>query len=300
MTTRSRARSSRQLIELPLSRKHRSARHEPRHAPGHGAARFTAQDDRKAFPWPVNRPLATLPAPTVSPPGSSPRPRPGLSPRTTAPTIEDAMDEPPPLRPRHHAPVPGEIKRTDADLPADARRRRAATAAVAAQITGTRPRSPSLVASAAGAIARLLHDDPQLRGAGRRRTTPTPSSTATSSPSCRPQTELVILTHDEVADTVRGWLAAAHAQRAPPRSSPPTTSSASRSGRRTPTSSSPTRASPTRSSSRPRSPATATRSSPTRSARSPASASTRRRCTCRAATSSSATTSSSSASTTRC
>ena len=66
------------------------------------------------------------------------------------------MDEPLPLRPRHHAPVAGEIKRTDADQPADARRRRATTAAVAAQITGTRPRSPALVASAEGAIARLL------------------------------------------------------------------------------------------------------------------------------------------------
>ena len=66
------------------------------------------------------------------------------------------MADVPPLRPRHHPPVAGEISRTDADLPADARRARLRTAAVAASISGTRPASPSLVASAQGAIARLL------------------------------------------------------------------------------------------------------------------------------------------------
>jgi len=61
-----------------------------------------------------------------------------------------------PLRPRHHPPVAGEIRRTDADLPDDVRRARLRTAAVAASISGTRPSSPSLVATADGAIARLL------------------------------------------------------------------------------------------------------------------------------------------------
>ncbi len=65
------------------------------------------------------------------------------------------MDTPPP-RPRHHPPVEGEIKRTAADPPEDARRRRLRTAAVAARISGTRPQAPSLVATAAGAIERLL------------------------------------------------------------------------------------------------------------------------------------------------
>ncbi len=123
------------------------------------------------------------------------------------------MDEPPPLRPRHHAPVPGEVKRTDADLPADARRRRAATAAVAAQITGTRPRSPALVASAAGAIAKLLLTIPSYAVQGG---DDNPYGVVYRDLIAKlpPETELVILTHDVVADTVRSWVTAA--QRAAP------------------------------------------------------------------------------------
>ena len=118
------------------------------------------------------------------------------------------MDETPPLRPRHHAPVAGEIKRTDADQPQDARRRRAATAAVAAQITGTRPRSPSLVASAAGAIARLLMTIPSYAVQGGE-DNPYGVVYRDLIAKLPPSTELVILTHDEVADTVRSWLTAA-------------------------------------------------------------------------------------------
>jgi hypothetical protein len=118
------------------------------------------------------------------------------------------MDEPPPLRPRHHAPVPGEIKRTDADQPADARNRRLRTAAVAAQITGTRPRSPALVATAAGAIARLLLTIPSyaVQGGADNPYGVVYRDLLAKLPA---QTELVILTHDEVADTVRGWVTAA-------------------------------------------------------------------------------------------
>ena len=118
------------------------------------------------------------------------------------------MDEPAPLRPRHHAPVPGEIKRTDADLPDDARRRRAATAAVAAQITGTRPRSPALVASAAGAIAKLLLTIPSY-AVQDGEDNPYAVVYRDLIAKLPPATELVILTHDVVADTVRGWLTAA-------------------------------------------------------------------------------------------
>jgi hypothetical protein len=118
------------------------------------------------------------------------------------------MDEPPPLRPRHHAPVPGEIKRTDADRPADARRRRAQTAAVAAQITGTRPRAPALVATAAGAIARLLLTIPSyaVQGGADNPYGVVYRDLIAKLPA---QTELVILTHDGVADTVRSWVSAA-------------------------------------------------------------------------------------------
>ena len=118
------------------------------------------------------------------------------------------MDDPLPLRPRHHAPVPGEVKRTDADRAADARRRRASTAAVAAQITGTRPRSPALVATAAGAIARLLLTIPGYAvqgGAGN----PYAVVYRDLLAKLPAQTELVILTHDAVADIVRSWVAAA-------------------------------------------------------------------------------------------
>ena len=114
----------------------------------------------------------------------------------------------PPLRPRHYAPVEGEVKRTDADVPADARARRLRTAAVAAQLAGPRPASPSLVASAAGAIARLLLTIPGYAAEG-----------GASNPygvvyrdllaKLPPATELVILTHEAVEDTVRDWVAAA-------------------------------------------------------------------------------------------
>lgn len=124
------------------------------------------------------------------------------------------MDEPPPLRPRHHAPVPGEIKRADADRPDDARRGRARTAAVAAQITGTRPRSPALVASAAGAIDRLLLTIPSYAVQGG---ADNPYGVVYRDLIAKlpPTTELVILTHDEVADTVRGWVTAAAKRAAP-------------------------------------------------------------------------------------
>jgi hypothetical protein len=115
------------------------------------------------------------------------------------------MDAPPPLRPRHHAPVPGEIKRTDADQPADARNRRLQTAAVAAQISGTRPHSPALVATAAGAISRLLLTIPRYAVDGG---ADNPYGVVYRDLLAKlpAQTELVILTHDAVADTVRGWV----------------------------------------------------------------------------------------------
>ncbi len=118
------------------------------------------------------------------------------------------MDVPPPFRPRHHAPVPGEVKRTDADQPADARRRRLQTAAVAAEITGTRPGSPSLVASADGAMARLLLTIPSYAVQGG---SDNPYGVVYRDLLAKlpDQTELVILTHDAAADSVRGWLSAA-------------------------------------------------------------------------------------------
>ena len=117
-------------------------------------------------------------------------------------------DEPLPLRPRHHPPVPGEIHRRDADLPDDVRRARLRTAAVAASFAGTRPSAPSLVASAHGAIERLLLTIPSYAvegGAGN----PYAVVYRDLLRKLPAQTALVILTHDAVAGDVRGWLTAA-------------------------------------------------------------------------------------------
>lgn len=115
------------------------------------------------------------------------------------------MAAPPPLRPRHHPRVEGEIARTDADLPDDARRRRLRTAATAAQLTGTRPASPSLVATAAGAIARMLLTIPAyaVRGAPANPYAIVYRDLLAKLPA---ETRLVILTHESVAAQVRDWL----------------------------------------------------------------------------------------------
>lgn len=111
----------------------------------------------------------------------------------------------PPLRPRHHPPVAGEIRRTDADVPADVRARRTRTAAVAAQIAGTRPESPSLVASASGPIARLLLTIPSYAALGGA-ANPYGAVYRDLLAKLPPATEIVILTHEAVEDTVRGWV----------------------------------------------------------------------------------------------
>ena len=117
-------------------------------------------------------------------------------------------DDPLPLRPRHHPPVAGEISRTDADLPADVRRARLRTAAVAASISGTRPSSPSLVATAQGAIARLLLTIPSYAVEGGD-ANPYGAVYRDLIAKLPGETELVILTHEVVETEVRGWLAGA-------------------------------------------------------------------------------------------
>lgn len=117
------------------------------------------------------------------------------------------MDTPPP-RPRHHPPVEGEIRRTDADLPDDARRRRLRTAGFAARIAATRPAAPSLVGSAAGAIARLLLTIPSYAVIGGERN-PYGVVYRDLLAKLPAQTEIVILTHDAAAESVREWLAGA-------------------------------------------------------------------------------------------
>lgn len=110
-----------------------------------------------------------------------------------------------PLRPRHHPPVAGEVKRTDADVPEAARRRRLRTAAVAAELSGTRPHSPSLVGSAAGAIARLLLTIPSYAALGGD-ANPYGVVYRDLLAKLPAQTEVVILTHEGVDEVVRGWV----------------------------------------------------------------------------------------------
>jgi hypothetical protein len=115
--------------------------------------------------------------------------------------------EVPPLRERHYPRVPGEIKRTDADVPLEARRARARTAATAAALLRGEPRSPALVASADGAIARLLLTIPGYAAAG----VGNPYAVVFRDLLVKlpDDIELVILTHDGVAATVGEWVQAA-------------------------------------------------------------------------------------------
>ena len=115
---------------------------------------------------------------------------------------------PRPLRPRHHPPVPGEVHRRDSDVPDDVLRVRLRTAAVAASIAATRPLSPSLVATAAGAMARLLLTIPGYAAAGGARN-PYGAVYRDLIAKLPAETGLVILTHEAVAEDVRGWLAGA-------------------------------------------------------------------------------------------
>src|SRR5660397_103121 len=64
--------------------------------------------------------------------------------------------EVPPLRPQHFPTIAGEVVRTDRDVPDEDRRRRAATAALAADMARREPTAPSLIETADGGIARML------------------------------------------------------------------------------------------------------------------------------------------------
>ena len=114
----------------------------------------------------------------------------------------------PPLRARHYPPVEGEIARTDSDLDAGARSRRLRSAALANELAARQPAAPSLIATAAGAIARMLLTIPSYAVIGgaanpygvvyRDLLAKLPLST-----------ELLILTHASAAGDVLDWLAGA-------------------------------------------------------------------------------------------
>ena len=98
--------------------------------------------------------------------------------------------------------------RTDADVPEDARRRRQRTAAIVEELAGAQPASPSLVATAAGAMTRLLLTIPSyaVRGGAANPYGVVYRDLLARLPA---QTQLVILTHAGVADAVREWVSAA-------------------------------------------------------------------------------------------
>ena len=114
----------------------------------------------------------------------------------------------PPLRPQHFPKIAGEVVRTDRDVPDEARRRRAATAAMAADMARREPTAPSLVATADGGIARMLLTIPLYAV-----TEPTGSPSNPYGAAYRDllaklpaSTELVVLTHEAVKPTVATWL----------------------------------------------------------------------------------------------
>jgi hypothetical protein len=115
--------------------------------------------------------------------------------------------EVPPLRPSHLARVAGEVKRTDADVPPEARRLRAVTAATATAMLRGEPRSPALVATADGAIARMLLTIPGYAAGGE--DNPYALVYRDLLAKLPAEIELVILTHDAAAATVGAWLGAA-------------------------------------------------------------------------------------------
>lgn len=114
-----------------------------------------------------------------------------------------------PLRPQHFPSIVGEVVRTDRDVPAEDRRRRSATAAVAAALLRREPRAPSLVATADGAIGRMLLTIPAYAVREPSPATSNPYAVAyrdllAKLPST---TELVVLTHEAVQTSVAEWLA---------------------------------------------------------------------------------------------
>lgn len=114
----------------------------------------------------------------------------------------------PPLRPRHFPKVPGAIKRTDRDVPAEVHRRRVQTARAAAELAPTKPDSPSLVATADGAIAKMLLTIPDYAVAGGDEN-PLGAVYRDMLMKLPRGIELVVLTHDGVAIDVQAWVEAA-------------------------------------------------------------------------------------------
>ncbi len=109
----------------------------------------------------------------------------------------------PPLRTRHYPRTPGLVNRTHADVDAEVHRNRALAAPFTAAM-GPRPARPRLVATAEGAIGRMLLTvpayavgSPPLAAVYQELLGALPAAVS-----------LVVMTHQETAADVRAWLAA--------------------------------------------------------------------------------------------
>src|SRR5918992_4181541 len=117
----------------------------------------------------------------------------------------------PPLRPQHFPVIEGEVVRPDRDVPLDDRRRRARTATMAASMAGREPDSPSLIASADGAIARMLMTIPSyaVREPAGADSNPYAAAYRDMLGKLPAGIELLVLTHEGVAPEGPAWLDAA-------------------------------------------------------------------------------------------
>lgn len=100
--------------------------------------------------------------------------------------------------------------RTDRDVPDEDRRRRAATAALAADMARREPTAPSLIETADGGIARMLLTIPAYAVVEPSGSRPNPYGAAYRDLLAKlpALTELVVLTHEAVQPAVADWLAA--------------------------------------------------------------------------------------------
>jgi hypothetical protein len=105
------------------------------------------------------------------------------------------------LRPRHYSTPPELVRRHVGDLSEQAQRTRAQAGPILADLLPPRPARPRLVASAGGPVARMLFTVPAYAVAS------APLATAYRDLLAKlpPATRYLVLTHESVAEAVRGW-----------------------------------------------------------------------------------------------
>jgi hypothetical protein len=105
------------------------------------------------------------------------------------------------VRPRHYV-LPAELVRRDTgDLSAESQRVRAEAGPIIADLLPPRPANPRLVASAGGPITRMLFTIPAYAV----RSEPLAAAYRDLLAKLPARTRFLVLTHESVADTIRGW-----------------------------------------------------------------------------------------------